>query len=222
MLGKALALIATLQFAAMAAQATEPTTPQQDDHQTAAVPTVQAPRDRALLAHERNAARERVAIVCHGGQENIKPTRRWRVWDRRIGPSQIDRARRMAQRIRTGSITRTESQHLIHMELEARRILRSFRRDGFLSDPEREVLREAFGDAGQVIFYAHGGGRRVRPAITARINDLKLGTDEASELFDQFIRLAHVQRMLAGPPQAPRKRDALEAEYAQLAAQLYE
>jgi hypothetical protein len=192
-----------------------------------AVPAAEAPpvlsaRDLAILANERNPTWRQVALESALAFEIVPPTRPWRVWDRAVDSAVVSRCLRMAQNTRSGSIRRPEAQHLIHMEQETRRVEEQLKCDGRLFDPDREALHEAFGDAGLVIFYDHGGARRVRRSIAARLDDPALRVPDASELFDQFIRLAHVYRMLAGAPHTPAKRAALEAEFAALAAQLYE
>lgn len=153
-----------------------------------------------------------------------QPTPRWRTWDPAIAHAEYDGHLRNARRIRTGTIRRPETHHLVHMELQVRKLGSALEANGTLSAAERRLLRRTLGDAGQVIFFEQRRGRRpqFRPAVAERLGDGQLASAEAAELFAQFVRLAHVHRMLAGPPQARRKRAALEAEYAQLASQLFE
>jgi hypothetical protein len=183
---------------------------------------VLSPRDAAILAYERNPTWMHVYLESRLAFEAVAPTHAWRVWDPAVDAAAVGGCLRVAQETRTGSIRGPETQHLIHMEQEARRVAEQVRCDGRLADSDRETVLEAFGDAGLVIFYDHGGARRVRPAIAARLDAPDLRAADAAELFEQFIRLGHVHRMLAGPPHTPAKRAALEAEFAQLAAQLYE
>jgi hypothetical protein len=148
----------------------------------------------------------------------------WRTWDGSITPGEYQARLLNARSIRTGTITGPENHHLIYMEQEVRRVEEALRTQGPLSAPDRTHLHQMLGDAGQVIFfdYSHGRRPRLRPAVAARLESGVLALADAAELFAQFIRLAHVHRMLAGPPQSSTKRAALEAEYAHLAAQLFE
>jgi len=217
MLRCACAFVVALQVAFPTAQAGQQSLQGPGTYAETAAATPMSPRDRALAAHEGTSLG-----TCSGPMEEpIQPVRTWQRWDSTLDPRIAQGHRRRAQAIHTGTIRRPETQHLIHMQLAVRRTLRAFKEDGFLSDPERAALLEAFADTGQVLFFATGG-RFVRPPVRARIRDTRLGIADARELFGQFVRLGHVHRMLAGPPQMPRKRAALEAEYAQLAAQLYD
>jgi hypothetical protein len=181
-----------------------------------------SPRDKALLAHEKHFDAETRLLAQRRHTAPIMPTPDWRVWDPSIPDTAAERNRQTAQNTASGTIRRPQAQHLIHMEITARRILAGWDRHGFISDPERQEVLQAFTDAGQVIFFHHGGGRALRPGIAQRINNLDLPLATGRALFEQFIRLAHIHRMLAGPPQTPRKRAALEDEFARLAAQLYQ
>jgi hypothetical protein len=179
-----------------------------------------APRDVRLTDNQ-------AATVGDAASELLGPAAKvsWRVWDPAAAKDGYDHRLRSAQRIYTGTITRPENSHLIRMEEVVRQVEETLRSAGKLSEAEREALRRVLGDAGQVLFYTESRGSqpaKLRPAVTRRLEREALELAEAEQLFAQFIRLAHVHRMLAGPPQTSRKRSALEAEYAQLAAQLYE
>lgn len=129
---------------------------------------------------------------------------------------------RHAQRIRTGTITGAESSHLVHMERQVREVRDALQSASGFSAQQWTILKQALNDASQVIFYSRrpGSAPRVRDAVASRLHTGRAA--EREEAFGQFVRLAHVHRMLAGPPQTPRKRVALEAEFAQLASRLYE
>jgi hypothetical protein len=148
----------------------------------------------------------------------------WQLWDPQVTQEQYEQRLHTARRVEDGTITGAENQHLIHVELQLRRIERAIEQHGQLNAEARETLRQALGDAGQVIFFETLRGRRpdLTDAVDKTLHRGDLPQDQLAELLDQFVRLAHLHRMLAGPPQTRRKRHALEAEYAQLASQLYQ
>jgi hypothetical protein len=173
-----------------------------------------APRDERL-SHDYGPAE---ATAQLGAGPN------WRLWDPQVTQEQYEQRLRTAQRLDTGTITGAENQHLIHMELQLRRIERAAEHNGQLNAAARHTLHRTLGDAGQVIFFQTLRGQRpdLNSAVHKTLRRDELPQEQLAELLDQFVRLAHLHRMLAGPPQTRRKRAALEDEFAHLASQLYQ
>jgi len=131
----------------------------------------------------------------------------------------------MAQGIRSGSLTPGETRRLISTESGIRRMERAMKSDGVLTKAERTQLHAALNQASQataVLEHNDADRPTVRRRLLRVIDGDDFDEDDAQELIAQCRRLIQIGRALAGPALPADQRAALEAEYAALAAQLFE
>jgi len=185
------------------------------------------PREKAALERAQDKASTHIAKERHDAQGTMgpKPPRRWKTWDPGVNQRQRNQHHRIAQGIRSGSLTPAETRGLIHTESEIRKMERSMKRDGVLTKEERHGLHAALSEASKAIYDAkHNDATRpsVRAALKAKIDAGQLSDADAAELFAQCRRVCEIRRTLGGPMLPADARAALENEYADLAAQLFD
>ena len=185
------------------------------------------PREKAAMEHTQDQASKRIAQERHDAQGSTGPTppRNWKTWDPGVNDRQRIQHRRIAQGIRSGSLTPAETRQLIQAESDVRKMERAMKSDGVLTKAERHQLHAALSEASQAIFgLKHNDASRptLRGAIAQRIEAGDLSRADAREMFAQCRRLLELRRALGGPARPPEQRAALENEFAALAAQLFE
>ena len=184
-------------------------------------------KEKAILDHAQTKASQHIAGERHDAQGTTGPKpRTWRTWDPGVNKRQHIQHLRIAQGIRSGSLTPAETRRLIGMESQIRRMERAMKSDGVLTAAERKTLHQALSDASKAIFgLKHNDPsvpRKVRPAVLALVNGDDFSEEDAQELLAQLRRLSEIRRLLAGPALPPDKRAELEAEFAELASQIFE
>jgi len=185
-------------------------------------------KEKALLERAQDKASADVFSERHDAQGTMGPVLdhdHWKVWSPGVNARERNQALRIAQGVRSGSLTADETKTLLGMEADIRKTERELKSDGVLTLAERKTLHQALTDASQAIFdLKHNGDGvwHIRPAILARVRANDLTEAEAKELLAQLHRLSQIVRLLGGAPLSPEKRATLEAEYAQLASQLFE
>ena len=187
-------------------------------------------KEKAILDRAQDKANAHIAKERHDaeGEMGPKPSdapRHWKTWDPGVNQRQRNQHHRIAQGIHSGALTPEETRKLISMESGIRKMEQGMKSDGVLTKDERVTLHDALKDASQAIFaLKHNQGHkwRVRPAIARRIDEGDLTEEEAHELLAQVRRLSQLTRLLATAPLSAEKRAELQAEYADLASQLFE
>lgn len=185
-------------------------------------------REKAILDHAQDKASSHIAHERHDAQGATGPTppkRNWKTWDPGVNRRQHTQHHRIAQGIRSGSLTPAETRQIIDMESQIRRMERAMKSDGVLTRAERQTLHQALGDASEAIFdlkHNDAGHPRLRPGLVRIIDGADFGEGDAQELFAQARRLLEIRRALGGPALPAEQRAALENEFAALAAQLFE
>ena len=184
-------------------------------------------KEKAILDHAQDKASAHIAKERHDAQGTMGPTapHHWKAWSPGVNHRQVNQHLRIAQGIKSGSLTPAETRKLIGMESHIRRMERAMKSDGVLTGAERKTLHQALSDASEAIFaLKHNGAHkpRIRPALRALIDSDDFDEDDAKELLAQLRRLSQLRRLLAGAPLSAEKRAELEQEYAELSAQLFE
>ena len=185
------------------------------------------PGEKARLEHAQDRASKHIAKERHDAQGTMGPTppRNWKTWDPGVNQRQRNQHKRIAQGIRSGSLTPAETRTLIGMESAIRRMERAMKSDGVLTKDERVQLHAALTEASKEIFglkHNDASRPRIRPALAQLIDGGDFTGADARELFAQCRRLLELRRLLAGPALPPDRRAALEDEFAALAAQLFD
>jgi len=183
-------------------------------------------REKAALEHAQDKASKHIAHERHDAQGNMGPKpRNWKTWDPGVNQRQRNQHKRVAQGIRSGSLTPAEARQIIQLESEIRKMERAMKSDGVLTKAERAQLHAALGEASKAIFdlkHNDEARPRVRRALCQVIDGDDFTEEDARELFAQCRRLLEIRRALGGPALPPDKRAALEDEFAALAAQLFD
>ena len=182
-------------------------------------------RERGALEHAQDRASRHIAGERHDAQGSMgpTPTRNWKTWDPGVNQRQRNQHRRIAQGIRSGSLTPAETRRIIQMESDIRKMERAMKSDGVLTVAERKALHGALNQASKAIFgLKHNDASRIRPALAQMIEGQDLTDEDAHELFAQCRRLLEIRRALGGPALPAERRAELEDEFAGLAAQLFE
>ena len=154
------------------------------------------------------------AIVVRGGRVH-----RWRLRDPGVNLRQRNQRLRIAQGIRSGSLTLRETQALIEAEKSIAQMERDLKADGALTVSERKSLHEALNAASKEVFgLKHNDADRptIRKAVLTAVNDPDLTRAEARELLSDCRRIIEIKRLLGGVPLLPARRTALEEELARL------
>jgi hypothetical protein len=184
------------------------------------------PAEKALMDKAQDKASKHIAIDRHDAQGASGPDapRKWRIWDPGVNQRQRIQHRRVAQGIHSGSLTPAETRRIMNIESDIRKMERAMKSDGVLTVGERKELHAALNAASQAIFnLKHNGAAvpSVRPHIVRLIESEDLGEAEAGELLAQLLRLLEIERLLGGPAIPAARRAELEAEFADLASQLF-
>jgi len=185
---------------------------------------VVTPAERAKLEAAQNAASRHIAVEANDAQDATAPKRNWRVWDPRVNKRQHVQHLRIAQGIRTGSLTPSEASELVALEASLARMEAAMKSDGALTPVERKRLHSALDAASETIFELKHNDQAVhlRPYVVKLVNQGSFTRSEARELLAQLRRLMEIARILGGPvPLSAERRAALEAEFASLAAQVF-
>jgi hypothetical protein len=185
-------------------------------------------KEKALLDRAQDKASADIFGERHDAEGTMGPVLdpdRWKVWSPGVNARERNQALRIAQGIRSGSLTADETKTLLGMEADIRKTEREMKSDGVLTLDERKTLHQELNEASKAIFdLKHDGDRvwHVRPLLLAKIEKNELTEAEAKELLAQLHRLSQIVRLLGGAPLSAERRAQLEAEYAQLASQLFE
>jgi len=183
--------------------------------------------EKARLEHAQDQASQHIASERHDPQGEMGPVppRNWKTWDPGVNERQRIQHHRIAQGIRSGSLTPAETRQLIQAESDLRKMEQAMKSDGALTRDERQQLHAALNDLSQRIFgLKHNNAERphIRPAIAQLIDKGNLNGADAQEMLAQCRRLLEIRRALGGPELPPDQRGPLENEFAALAAQLFE
>jgi hypothetical protein len=184
------------------------------------------PREKAKLEHAQDQANRHIAGERHDAQGDMGPTppRNWKTWDPGVNTRQRIQHHRIAQGIRSGSLTPVETRQLIQAESDIRKLERALKSDGVLTRGERAQLHAALNEASREIFaLKHNDVERpgVSPALRRLVDGGRFSRADAQELLAQLRRLLQIRRMLGGPAMPAEQRAALEDEFAALAAQIF-
>ena len=182
------------------------------------------PKEKAILEHQQDKASRHIAKERHDPQGDMGPKPKWKTWDPGVNQRQRNQHHRIAQGIKSGSLTREETRHLIQTESEIRRMERAMKSDGALTVDERKQLHGALSQASKEIFalkHNEAGRPGINQVLKAKIDGGEMTHEEAKELLAQVRRLHEIKRTLGGPVIGAEKRAQLEAEFADLAAQLF-
>ncbi len=184
-------------------------------------------KEKAILDRAQDKASAHIFKERHDdqGSEGPKPRRNWKLWDPGVNHRQRNQHLRIAQGIKSGSLTKDETRQLISTESEIRKLERDLKSDGVLTVDERKQLHQALNDASKVIFdlkHNDAGRPKLRRVIVAKVDSGDLTQEEAKELLAMLRRISQIRRRLAGAPLPPEKRAELEAEFADLASRLFE
>jgi len=184
-------------------------------------------REKAMLERAQEKASSHIAHERHDAQGTMgpKPPRNWKTWDPGVNDRQRIQHHRIAQGIRSGSLTPAETRQIIQAESDIRRMERAMKSDGVLTKAERQQLHAALNEASKEIFglkHNDASRPRIRPGLVQTIEGGEFSEADAHELFAQCRRLLAIRRALGGPALPPEQRGALEDEFAALAAQLFD
>ena len=184
------------------------------------------PREKAKLQHDQNKARRHIAKERHGAQGEMGPKPKWKTWDPGVNRRQHRQTHRIAQGIRSGSLTKDEVHTLVQGERQLAKLEREYKSDGVLTVAERKDLHHELNELSKQIFAEkHDADHqsRLRAAVRAKLQEAKLSGADAKELAAQGRRLLEIKRILGGPKELDDgEREALEEEFDSLADNLFE
>lgn len=184
------------------------------------------PREKAKLQHDQSKASRHIAKERHDAQGEMGPKPKWKTWDPGVNKRQRNQRRRIAQGIRSGSLTKDELHTLMQGERQLAKLEHEYKSDGVLTVAERKDLHQELNQLSKQIFAEkHDADHqpRLRAAVQAKLQEAKLSGADARELAAQGKRLLEIKRILGGPKKLDQgEREALEEEFDSLADNLFE
>ncbi|HRU05303.1 MAG TPA: hypothetical protein P5137_05960 [Candidatus Brocadiia bacterium] len=181
--------------------------------------------ERKKMMEAQNRASAKIAAQSNDSQ-TATTTRNWKVWDPGVNQRQRNQAGRIAQGIRTGSLTKDEAQSLISQEKDLAALEKDLKSDGVLTKEERQQLHDQLNALSKLIYsekHDNDTGPSLNAVLKAKIQNGTLTQAEAAELTAQMKRVCELRRRLANDSSlTDEQRKAMTSELEQLAANLYQ
>jgi len=182
-------------------------------------------KEKAILERNQDRASAHIVKERHDAQGTMGSTPNRKTWDPGVNQRQRIQHRRIAQGIRSGSLTRAETRQIIQTESRIRKMEHAMKSDGVLTKNERQHLHAALSQASKEIFaLKHNDASRpnIHKVLKAKIASGELTGAEARDVLAKLRRLHEIKRVLGGPVIDADKRAELQDEFAELAGQLFE
>ncbi len=182
-------------------------------------------KERALLTKEHNKASAHIAKERHDAQGETAPKPpAGPNADPGVNARQHRQRHRIAQGIKSDSLTKREAKLLIRQEKKIAAIEEKFKSDGKLTAREHKTLHKLLNETSEMIWkQKHDGQERpkLKPAIVEKIENGEITGAEAKALYAKMRRVRKLRRLLGGAPLSEEKRAELEAEYDALVESLH-
>jgi len=183
--------------------------------------------ERKKMIGAQNAASAKIAAQSNDNDTAATAGKRnWKVWDPGVNQRQRNQAGRIAQGIKTGSLTKDEAQSLISQEKDLAALEKNLKSDGTLTKEERQQLHTQLNSLSKLIYsekHDDEKGPSLNKVLSAKIESGDMTREEAKELTAQMKRMCELRRQLAsGAGLSEEKRKALKDEMESLAENLYQ
>ena len=185
-------------------------------------------KEKARLEHMQDKASHHIARERHDKQGEMGPTPDPKKLDPGVNQRQRNQKHRVAQGIRSGSLTRDEAKAIVAQEKEIAKLEHQMKSDGVLTKDERKTLHDMLAETSNLIFAEkHDDETRpkrppIRKDLAKKIESGEMTKAEAGKLLKDMKRVRELKRLLATAPLSEEKRAQLEVELDTLVSALHE
>ena len=182
------------------------------------------PKERARLQLRQNRASRSIFKERHDAEGKMGPLPDPKKRDPGVNARQRKQRRRIAQGIRSGSLTKEEAKTLIAKERELGKLERELKSDGVLTAEERKQLHTQLNDLSKLIYgEKHDDERRTaeKGKIMQALKNGTLTRAQAKTVYAKMWRVSRLKRKLGGDePVTDEERKTLSNQLGNLLDEL--